>query len=161
METIRIGVVPSRSYRATDGFHVYGDGGTGQVDWVHPVTPRRQLLWDDAPVVPGHLLGGHGMGLHLDNVCSDGHVRGTHLLDEHLIPAAAAVYETEPFVFGRFRHALVTEDAVGNATTQDVTVHETVVNAEPLTAGDLVPTAHDPASDRLTFSFSASERLTG
>ena len=161
METIRIGVVPSRSYRSTDGFQVYDDGGTGQMDWVHPVTPRRQLLWDDAPRVAGHLLGGHVMGLHLGNVCSDGHVKGTHLLDEHLFPAATVVYETGPFVFGRFRHAVVTEDAVGNATTQDVTVHETVINAEPVPARDLSPTAHDPAEDRLTFSFSASERLTG
>lgn len=161
MQAIRIGVVRSRSFCSTDGFQVYGDGGTGQMDWVHPVTPRRQLLWDDAPPLVGHLQGGHVMALHLDNVSPDGHLEGTHLLDEHFSPAATVVYETDPFVFGRFRHAVVIEDAVGNAVTEGATVHETVINSEPVPASDLLPVAHDPGTDRLTFSLSPSDRLTG
>ncbi len=161
MQTIRIGVVRARSFNSTDGFHVYGDGGTGEMDWVHPVTPRRQLLWSDAPGLAGHLLSGHVMGLHLDNVSPDGHLEGTHLLDEHAFPAATIVFETEPLVFGRFRHAVVMEDALGNAATEGATIYETVINSEPQAASDLAGVLHDPQTDRLTFSYSASDRLTG
>lgn len=161
MQAIRIGVVRSRSYRSPDGFHVCGDGGSGQMDWDHPVTPRRQLLWGDVPGLVGHVGVGHLTGLHLDNVCPDGHAEGTHLLDEHLYPAVAVGYETEPVVFGRFRHAVVMEDAVGNMTTNGVTVHETVVNSEPAPARHFRPMYHEVVPDRFKFSFSGSDRLTG
>jgi hypothetical protein len=161
VQAIRIGVVRSRSYGSPDGFHVYGDGGSGQMDWDHPVTPRRQLLWGDVPGVVGHVEVGHLTGLHLDNVLPDGHAEGTHLLDEHLLPAAAVEHETEPFVFGRFRHAVVMEDAAGNATLDGVTAHETVVNSEPAPARGFRPKYHEVVPDRFTFSFSRSDRLTG
>ena len=161
MERICLGVVPRRSFDAADGFHVYGDRGSGQVDWTHPVTSRRILFWPDAPVQPGHLSGGHLMASHLGEVCCDGHVQGVHLLDDHLYPAAPAMYVSEPFVFGRFRHAVVTEDAFSNATAADVVVHETVVNSDPPPAGEMVPVVHDPATDRATLTFSPSDRLIG
>jgi hypothetical protein len=160
MQTITIGVVRNRPFRSTDGFHICGDGGSGQMDWDHPVTPRRLLLWPDAPIIPGHLLGGHGMSLHLDGVRPDGFLEGAHLLDTHMRPAAAVVYEAGPFVFGRFRHAVVMEDAVGNAAA-GAAVHETVINSDPPPATDLVPMAYDTQTGRLTFSFSGSDRLTG
>ena len=161
MQRIAVGVVRNRCFRSGDGFQVYGDGGTGQMAWGHPVTPRRMLLWPDAPATAGHLLGGHLTAMHLDSIWADGHLEGTHLLDEHVRPGATVVYETGPFVFGRFRHAVVTEDAIGNATTQGVTVHETVVNSDPPPAGDLLPTDHDPATGIMAFSFTPSDRLTG
>ena len=161
MERGAVGVVRGRRFRSVDGFEVYGDGGTGTVDEDHAVTPRRVLLWPDVAVMAGHLFGGHVMAVHLDSVGSDGQFEGTHLLDEHLYPAAAVVFETGPRVFGRFRHAVVTEDAVGNATAAGVTVHETVVNSDPPAASDLMPVAHDSGTDQLTLTFVPSDRLTG
>jgi hypothetical protein len=161
MQTIRIGVVRGRAYHSSDGFHVYGDRGTGVMDWVHPVTPRRELFWPDAAAMAGHLLAGHVMGPHLDSVRPDGHLEGVHLLDECLMPAAAILYESDPLVFGRFRHAVVTEDAIGNATQAGVTIHETVINSEPAAARDLKPVSYDAGSHRLTLAFSPSERLVG
>jgi len=161
LQAIRIGVVRGLAYRSVDGFRVYGDGGTGLIDWVHPVTPRRQMLWPDAHVLPGHLLGGHLMGPHLDGVRPDGHLEGTHLLDEHLFPAATMVYETDSFVFGRFRHAVVTEDDLGNAMVSGVTVHETVINSDPPPAREFKAAAYDEDSDQMSFSFAPSEQLTG
>ncbi len=161
MQSIRIGVVRERRFCSTDGFHVYGDSGSGVMDWVHPVTPRRELFWPDAAVVAGHLLAGHVMGPHLDSVRPDGHLEGVHLLDECLMPAAAIFCETDPLVFGRFRHAVVTEDAIGNATQAGVTIRERVINSEPAAARDLKPVSYDAGSHRLTFSFVPSERLVG
>lgn len=160
MQAIQIQVVPSRSFCSGDGFQVYGDGGTGQMDWSYALTSRRRLFWPDASAAAGHLLGGHAMGPHLDGIRPDGHVQGMHLLDEHLFPAASIIYETDPLVFGRFRHAVVTEDAAGNATTTGVTVHETVINSAPPPAFDFRPAAWDQGDGRLTFSFSPSDRLT-
>jgi hypothetical protein len=118
-------------------------------------------FWPDAPAMAGHLQGGHVMATHLDSVLPDGHLEGTHLQDGHHWPAAAVAYEAGPFVFGRFGHAVVTTDMIGNATTQGVTVQETVVNSDPPPASDLMPTGYDPVTGRMTFSFTASDRLTG
>ncbi len=161
MQAIRIGVVRGPSYRSTDGFEVFGDGGSGTMDWVHPMTPRRQMFWPDAPAPSAHVAGGHVMATHLDSVQGDGHLEGTHLLDGWLMPAAMMFYETDPWVFGRFRHAVVTADGVGNATTAGVTVQEMVINSEPPPASGFRPASHDAQTGQLTFSFSGSPRLTG
>jgi len=161
MQAISVKVVRSRQYCSTDGFHIYGDAGTGNIDWQYPVTPRRILLWDDAPPVAGHLLDGHLMAIHLDSFWIDGHLQGTHLLDEHMLPAAVVVYETDPFVFGRFQHAVVMADAVENANKSGIIAYETVINSEPASASEFLPASYDSRQDRMDFSFSPSERLTG
>lgn len=161
MQVIRIGVLRSGRYRSGDGFQVYGDAGTGQVDWEHPVTPRRELLWPDVPVMVGHTSGGHLMGMHLDHVVPDGHLAGTHLLDEHLYPAGLVAFEAGPFVFGRFRHAVLMEDGLGNAELGGVTVHETVINSEPMAASELRPIGYEARTGGLTFAFWPSDRLIG
>ena len=161
MQRIQIGVVRSRPYGSTDGFVVYGDGGSGSMDWDHPVTPRRVLFRPDDPATTGHLLGGHLMADHLDGTRPDGHLEGTHLLDRCLMPAALVFFETEPFVFGRFRHGVVTQDAAWHATTGGVALQETVVNSGPEPAEDFRPVAQDGGTGVVTFSFTASERLVG
>ncbi len=161
MQRVRLVVLRSGRFAPDEGFHVYGDGGTGIMDWAHPVTPRRILFWDDLVPQAGHLLGGHMTGRHVGGVPRDGHLEGTHLYDGHLEPALAIFFETEPHVFGRFRHAVVTEDAAGNAQTAGATVYERVIHAEPLPARDLRPTAFDEGSGRLTFAFTPSDRLIG
>lgn len=161
MESIRIGVLRSRHRRSTDGFQVFGDRGTGQIDWSHPITPRRVLLWDDASPVPGHAMGGHAMGRHLDDIVPEGHVMGTHLYDEHLRPAALISFETDKHTFGRFRHAVVMEDAVGNRASADAVIVETVINSAPISPDRLMPVSYEALSSRLTFSFDPSYRLIG
>jgi len=161
MQAIRIAVVRSRCYRSSDGFHIYGDSGSGQMDWTHPMTPRRVPLWPDAPIMAGHLFSGHLMCPHLDSISVDGHLEGTHLLDQHGLPAAAMAYETDAYVFGRFGHAVVMEDAAGNAQTSGIAIYETVINSEPASAEDFQIASYEPGEDRLTFSFSPSERLCG
>src|SRR5687767_11302149 len=104
MQAVRIGVIRGRQFRSSDGFQVYGDGGSGTIDWTHPVSARRQLFWEDAAASGEHLRGGHCVGPHLEAIRPDGHVEGTHLLDAYLYPAAAVVFETDAFVFGRFSH---------------------------------------------------------
>ncbi len=161
MQRVRIEVVRSRPYCSTDGFQVYTDGGTGVMDWSHPATSRRVLLWDDVPPMAGHLLGGHVAAQHLDGRMPDRHGDQTWLLDEHLLPAGTVGWESEPRVFGRFRFAVVTEDAAGNSAIEGVQVYEQVVNSEPAPAADLCPQAYDQPTGRLTLGFTPSRRLVG
>lgn len=161
MQSIVIGVVRSEAYRPSDGFHVYGDRGTGVMDWLHPLTSRRYLFREDSVAIGGFLAAGHLMQPHLGRIWPDGHLEGIHLADRHLRPAAETVFETEPLVFGRFRHAVVTESEEGNRTTSGVTIHETVVNSWPPAARDLRPVGYAPAGGRLELAFLPSERLKG
>lgn len=161
MERIQVQVVRGGRYGSGDGFQVYGDSGGGGMDWVRPLTARRQLLWPDAPPVAGHLIGGHLASGHLDAVRPAGHLGGCHLLDEHLRPAAAVVWESPAVVFGRFRLAVVMEDAAGNADPAGARVCEQVVNSGPPPARGLVPKAHDAVDGRLTLRFTPSPRLVG
>lgn len=161
MQRVRIEVVRSQSYCLTDGFQVYTDGGTGVMDWVHPATPRRVLLWDDLPPMAGYLLGGHMAGQHLDGRMPDRHGEQTWLLDEHLLPAGTVAWESGPHVFGRFKFAVVMEDAAGNAATEGVRVYEQVINSEPAPPADLRPEAYDPVTGRMTLRFTPSGRLAG
>lgn len=161
MQWVRIQVVRGRAYRSSDGWQVYGGAADGDIDWVHPLTGRRMPFWPDAMGMVGHLLGGHALGPHLDSVRPDGHLEGTHLLDEHLSPAAAMGFDAGPFVFGRFRFAVATEDAAGNVVTDGVVVHSCVINSLPPPALDLRPTEQDEVTGRMSFSFTPSERLIG
>jgi hypothetical protein len=161
MQSIRIGVVRSRKYRAADAFQVYSDRATGTMDWEHPVTARRVMFWEDAPSGARQHLGAHLMGVWLDGVWPDGHMEGTHLLDERGFPAATIAYDSDPLVFGRFRHAVVTQDAAGNALTEGVAVHESVINSAPPPAGDLRVLGVVYETHRVEFSFTASPRLIG
>ena len=159
MQTIHIAVVRSRKYRATDGFEVYSDRGAGTMDWVHAETPRRLMFWEDAPAGAGHLLGGQLMNPQFDGVRPDGHLEGTHLLDEQGYPGATLTYDSEPLVFGRFQHAVVTRDAAGNALTEGIVIYETMINSAPPQASDLRVAAYDYDLQRFEFSFKASPRL--
>jgi hypothetical protein len=159
MQRIRIQVVRSGGYRAEDGWQVYGDGGTGQVDWQHPLTSRRYLFWPEAQRIAGHLLGGHLRGLHLDGILRDGHLEGTHLLDEHLLPAFGGSWESRQLVFGRFKHAVVAEDARGNKNTEQASVCEKVINSDPPPPGHLKPLSFDSGNSRFAFGFVPSDRL--
>lgn len=161
MQKIRIAVVRDSQFRSGDGFEVFGDAGGGEVDWVHPVTPRRMLFWDGALAMVPHVLAGHLMGFHLDSMPRDGHLYGTHLMDRQMLPAGTVVFEGGPFVFGRFQHVVVTQDEVGNCGYEGVTVYSKVVNSYPPSARDLRVESYDYPTGVATFSFKPSERLVG
>lgn len=161
MQSVRIGIVRGRAFRSSDGFEIYGDGGTGKMDLDHPVSTRRVLLWPEACPMAGHLLDGHVVARHLDAIRPDGHLEGTHLLDACLYPAAVIGEEVGPYVFGRFRFAVVTQDAAGNRETNEVAINEVVVNCESAPARRLRPTAYEAGSGRMMFAFEPSERLVG
>jgi hypothetical protein len=161
MQVIRIHVVPSDAHHPGDGFQVVSDGGSGIIDWDHPITPRRILFGDDAVLQVGHLENGHLLGVHLGVSALAGHLLATHLYTASGVPAGAVTYETEPVVFGRFRHVVVTEDEVGNSDVTDLDVLEQVVNSWPPACRWLVPVDHDPDTGRLEFQFSPSDRLSG
>lgn len=161
MQSVRIGVVRGRRFRASDGFHVYGRGPAGEMDWDHSVSARRVLLWPDAVPMGGHLCGGHVLAAHLDVMRPDGHLEGTHLLDDRLHPAAAVFFDSPPHVFGRFQYGIVLVDEAGNRQFQDAVMVEQVINSEPVPARGLKPVHWDMESGRMTFRFRPSERLVG
>lgn len=161
MQCIQISVVRDSRFRSVDGFHIFGDRGTGTIDWAHPITPRRVLFWEDAlPMLP-HLLGGHVMGHHLDSIFREGHLAGTHLLDGHQQPAGVSVFETESLVYGRFRFVVLPMDELGNQRFWEATTHECVVNSYPPPASNFVAETYDQDTGVLTFSFTPSEKLVG
>lgn len=131
------------------------------MDWSHPLTSRLMMFWEDAAIVPGHLLGGHVRSEHLDSVRRDGHLTGTHLLDNQGYPAGTTVFESAPHVFGRFRYAVVTEDVYGNRQTSGVQIDEFVINDDPPAASELRPMDRDVQTGQFTFSFRPSAKLVG
>jgi hypothetical protein len=161
MQDVQIGVVRGRAFCSSDGFVIYGDNGTGAVDWDHPLSDRRVLLWPEVCPPAGHLADGHLSGRHLDGYRPDGHLRGTHLMDACLYPAATVQCEKGPYVFGRFGFAIVMCDAAGNREIANTAFREVVVNSEPEPPRDLRPSAYDDQSGRMTFAFKPSERLAG
>jgi len=161
MQQLVIDVVRRRGFASGDGFHVYGNGGSGAVDWEHPVTSRRYLLHPDTPPAATHLRAEHLHTMHLDTVTADGHLQGTHLLDACQWPAGVISHVSRPLVFGRFSHAVVVEDAAGNADTAGAVFHEQVINAAPPPPSEFKAVEHDASTGRLTFSFTPSDRLAG
>lgn len=161
MQRIHISVVRSRKYRATDAFQVYSDHGGGTMDWAHPETARRMMFWEDAPGGAGQHLGAHLLGARFDGIRPDGHLEGTHLLDQRAYPAATLTYTSDPLVCGRFRYAVVTQDAAGNALTEGLAQYETVINSTPPPAADLRMLGIPYGSPGYEFTFTPSPRLIG
>ncbi len=161
MQKIRIMVVRDSRYRSGDGFEVFGDSGSGVVDWIHPLTSRRLLFWEGALTMMPHLLAGHLRCFHLESIPRDGHLHGTHLMDQQVLPAGSIVFEDGPFVFGRFQHAVVTQDEVGNHEFDGVAIYSNVVNSDPSPARGFRVANYDKNNGMVTFSFQPSERLVG
>lgn len=159
MQSVRLLVPRRKEYRGGDGFEVFGNGGSGAIDFSKPVTNRRVLLWSEAAGRRGHLLDGHLMLRHLDSVDRDGHLSGIHLNDEHLMPAGVIQVEVGRYVLGRFLHAVRTVDGAGNWSSDTPVTLTTVINSCPDRPGRLVALLHDAEADQLTFSFEASPKL--
>jgi hypothetical protein len=154
MQRVRISVERLRSYGGDTVFEVYGNLGTGPIDFFHPLTPRPVALWPQAARRSGHLLDGHVSLRHTDSVDPDGHLEGAHLRGGHLHPALAVTFDTPPYVFGRFEHAVRMVDGAGNES--EPTIVSVTVNSAPSVPGCPARSGYDPQADRLTFWFCPS-----
>ena len=153
MQRVRF-VVPRLAVYGSDvAVELYGDLGSGTIDFDHPLPPGRARLWPGA-AHGGHLDGGHVVARHLDAVDADGHFAGAHLVADHLDPVEAIVLESPRYVFGRFRHALRMFDGVGNASGAAPAEFAHTVNAAPRAPGDLRRAGYDALSGVITFGFS-------
>lgn len=161
MQILELNVMPARRYVSQDGFQVYADHGTGVMDWSHAVSGRRLPFWEDASPAANHLEGAQGVSPHLDAVRWPGHALTLHLVHEHLYPTSPVTWHSRPLVFGRFRYAVVAEDAAGNARTEDALIRTFVINSEPTGPTDLRPAAFSFDTGRHTFGFTGSDQLVG
>ncbi|MCB9849130.1 MAG: hypothetical protein H6817_00325 [Phycisphaerales bacterium] len=152
MQRVRFVVPRLATYASDAAVELYGDLGSGAIDFDHPLPPGRVRLW---PVAAGggHLAVGHLVARHLDAVDIDGHLAGGHLGANHLDPVEAVVVESPRYVFGRFRHALRMFDGVGNVSTDTPVVFSHTVNSAPRAPGDLHRVGYDAESGVMTFSF--------
>jgi len=161
MQRVVILVPRFRRYASGDGFAVYGDGGTGSIDYEQIVGDAIVTFWPLAAKRQGHLLDGHLMLSHVSSVWPDGHLEGMHGVGEHLWPAGVIRFETPRYYFGAFRHAVRPFDAAGNWREDEPVVVETVVNSSPRAVGDVVLASHDGEVDRVTIGFVPSPELSG
>ena len=143
-------------YRSGDTFQVYGDGGTGSVDYSRAISDAPVPFWPGAALRAGHLLDGHVVLPHLDSVQPDGHLEGRHGLGEHLWPGRAIVFQTPEYYFGAVRHAVRTYDHVGNCRPEEPLVVETVVNSSPRAPSEARLWGYDEPSGRVIIAFEAS-----
>lgn len=110
---------------------LYGDLGSGTVDFEHPFPPGRMPMWPGFAIQPGHLQGGHLAASHLRAVGPDGHLAGSHLLDAHLAPVLGLVVDSPSYVFGRFRHVVRIFDTAGNTQEADAFEDVRTINDGP------------------------------
>jgi hypothetical protein len=156
MERVIIRVPRGRRYASDVGFDVYGDGGSGSVDYGRPLNAQRVRLWPDAPPRAGHLREGYLIPEHLDSVSPEGHLGVRHLRDEHLWGGGEATFAAGPYCFGRLAHAVRMVDGRGEGDANSVTIVSSVVNSWPRRAGSFAVSAFDEGSDQVSFSFGPS-----
>jgi hypothetical protein len=154
MQRVRVAVGRLRKYASDVAFEVFGDLGTGTIDFDHPLTPRPVALWPGAARRVGHLSDGHLALRHLDSVSPDGHLESGHEETEHLLPAIAVTFDTPAYVFGRFQHAVTVSDGAGNASAASTAA--VTVNSSPTIPEGVTRSGYDAQTDRVTFSFVAS-----
>ena len=159
VQSVVIEVQRRGSIRGGDGFEVFGDGGTGTIDTQTPLTDRPIGFWEGLPRQEGHTKDGHLTGLHLDHMIPDGHLAGRHVTAEHLWPAAAMTFVTQPLYFGIFRFAVGMVDQAGNRSGQLSPVVSRVVNAAPRQASELVRGTFDGVTRRMSFTLTPSPDL--
>ncbi len=156
MQSVWLIVTRRPEYVAGDRFEVYGDGGSGAIDFANALSDRPIPFWREAPPREGHLLDGHLVLQHLDSVQPDRHLSGLHLTDEHLRPAAALVFETRGYHFGAFKHAIKVFDAWGNVSQDEPVEVTTVINSSPRAPADFNRHEYDAQMDQVAFSFAKS-----
>ena len=81
-----------------------------------------------------------------------GHLESVHLSDAHLVPESVVVWESEPYVFGRFQHVLKMADVVGNRSIGPWPTFADTVNSAPRPPWRFEKTGYDAVNDQVIFS---------
>jgi len=131
MKRLRFLVLRLPVFAADTSVEMYGDLGSGAIDYTKPLPPGRVRLWPAASGRMGHLFDAHLTVGHLDNVFEDGHLTGGHLLDGHLTPALAIVFHSPRYGLGRFRHGFRLLDGSGNGSAEGAMEFAHTVNEAP------------------------------
>ena len=152
MQRVRLLIPRMIDYPADTAFELFGDLGSGAIDYDHPLPPGQVRLWPEAPPRAGHLEEGHLIARHLDSVRVDGHLEGVHLTAEHLDPVLAVAVVSPRYVFGRFKHALRMIDSAGNASPNSV-VDTRTINTAPDAPRGLRRTGWDGGNASVKFTF--------
>ena len=153
MRSVRIILSRTSEYVAGDAYEVFGDRGIGVIDTEHPLTPQPVPLWEDIPFSEGHLCDGHLSGVHLGGGDWAGHLEGAHLCEGHLEPKRTLVWESDPYVFGRFQHLLSMMDAVGNRSSGSTTTFAHTINSFPKPPLTFEKTKYENETDQVVFAF--------
>lgn len=153
MKRLQFNVPRLRSYSADAAFELYGDLGSGTIDYEHPLPPGRVRLWPAAALLRGHLLDAHLGAAHLDAAVRDGHLHDIHLWGGHLEPVLAVAVASPRYVFGRFRHAIRMFDAAGNGSAIGATEFAHTINESPPIAATLRRVGWDDVDGRVLFYF--------
>ncbi len=153
MERIRVAVPRRQDTPEKVSFDVYGDAGSGTIDYSGPLNIGPLRLWPTSALHPGHHYQGHLVSAHLGVSPGDGHLADRFLCERHLQPAADVVFEAGPYCFGRFQHAVVMRDAAMNGDTGAATVVTKTINSEPRRVTRARAASFDSGSDRVTISF--------
>lgn len=157
MERMVILIPTGESDTKARGFDVFGDGGSGSIDYTAALNSEPIRVWSGDPPRGGHLREGHLRAGHLGRSGLDGHLTERFLGGRHLRPAADASFETAPYSFGRFQHAVVMRDEAGNASSGSATVVTRSVNSEPGRMTRERLTEYDAGTDRVTVEFVRAE----
>ena len=160
MQQVVIHVPRFRQYTSGDGFAVYGDGGSGTIDYERMMGDAVVPFWPLAGRRLGHLLDGHLMLPHISSTWPDGHLEGMHLVGEHSWPAGVIRFETPVYYFGAFGHVVRTLDAAGNWREDGQGVVETVINSSPRAVGAVSLAGYDGEADCVTVEFAPSPELS-
>lgn len=153
MTRVRLTILRLPRYTADTWFEVYGDLGTGAIDYDHALPPGLVRLWPEAAPRDGHLRDAHLALRHLDSIDPDGHLETQHLETEHLRPAWPMTVDSPSYVFGHFDHAVKLYDAAGNASADPPALFAATINSAPAAPRGLKRESFNAAAGQVTFSF--------
>jgi len=117
MESLRIGITRSRLTSSGDTFDVLSDYGTGVIDEVAPVNVQPLPFYAPEGAAAVHVDLSHLQTRHLDLAFGDGHLDGSHVLFEHLLPTGIIDFVTPPVYFGAIQFAVRTYRGAHRAAT--------------------------------------------
>jgi hypothetical protein len=156
MQRVEIDILRLRRYASDAAFAVYGDLGSGSIDYDHPLPPGVVPLWPAAAPPDGHLRDGHLVLRHLDDVSPDGHLQTLHLRAEHLYPAWPITCASPGYVFGRFGHTVRMCDGAGNWTGQSEPIVALTINSNPTVPTCCHRASFDAQADEVRLTFQPS-----
>lgn len=159
MQRLSIYIPRRRHWTSSDRVELFGDGGSGTIDTSTPLVDGSQRVWRDSAVPAGHMLDGHLMMGHLDDVRPEGHLCGLHLLGEHGWCCQSVWFETPPYYFGAFAHRARVVDGAGNVCDTPAVGDVCVINSWPQAVRSASVIDYDSAAEQVTIAFEPSVSL--